>query len=161
MAWRAHRNRRLHLGGIVVLLVLAALAVAVATRGGDSSSAPAPVVAAGFPAAVPGVSAAVAAPARGGRIATASLATFHRAIAARMRAEHLSTRWIICLHSGKHFHGVPVVRCNVDFGEPHIVAYCSVLRGGRLLTSEDDPAIPCSHDDRGYAGTITVYTPRS
>jgi hypothetical protein len=52
---------------------------------------------------------------------------------------------------------VRVVRCNVDFGEPHIVAYCSVLRGGRLLTSEDDPAIPCGHDNAGYSAKLVQY----
>jgi hypothetical protein len=92
-----------------------------------------------------------------GRLTTASVSTFKRAVVARLRAEHLSYRWVVCLPSGRGFHGVPVVRCNVDFGEPHIVAYCSVLRGGRLLTSEDDPAIPCGHDNSGYSAPIVQY----
>jgi hypothetical protein len=91
------------------------------------------------------------------RVTTAGLATFKHAIVARLRAEHLSYRWVACVSSGRGFEGARVVRCNVDFGEPHIVAYCSVLRGGRLLTSEDDPAIPCGHDEAGYAATIVQY----
>jgi hypothetical protein len=82
---------------------------------------------------------------------------FRAAVIARMRAEHLNYRWVACVPSGNRFHGVPVVRCNVDFGEPHVVAYCSVLRDGRLETSEDAPAIPCGHDNAGYSATITEY----
>jgi hypothetical protein len=92
-----------------------------------------------------------------GRITTASVLTFKRAVVARLRAEHLTYRWVVCLPSGRGFRGVRIVRCNVDFGEPHVVAYCSVLLGGRLLTSEDDPAIPCGHDDSGYSATIMQY----
>jgi hypothetical protein len=78
-------------------------------------------------------------------------------VAARLRAEHLSYRWISCVPNGRSFDGAGIVRCNVDFGEPHIVAYCSVLRNGRLLTSEDDPAIPCGHDDVGYSAQVVQY----
>lgn len=92
-----------------------------------------------------------------GPVHTAGLPTFRAAIATRMRSEHLDYRWIVCLPSGNRFEGVRVVRCNVDFGEPHIVAYCSVFRGTRLLTSEDQPAIPCGHDDAGYGISIRQY----
>jgi hypothetical protein len=93
----------------------------------------------------------------GARITTASPSSFQRAVVTRLRAEQLDYRWVVCVPSGQAFAGVRVVRCNVDFGEPHIVAYCSVLRGGRLLTSQDDPAIPCGHDNAGYSATITEY----
>ena len=106
-------------------------------------------------AAVGGGSAGVSA--AGDAIATESPAMFRAAVIARMRAEHLNYRWVACVPSGKRFSGVRVVRCNVDFGEPHIVAYCSVLRGGRLLTSQDDPAIPCGHDDAGYSPPLNQY----
>jgi hypothetical protein len=46
------------------------------------------------------------------------------------------------------------VRCNVDFGDPHIEAYCSVLVNGRLVTDHDDASIPCRHDDAGPAPSI-------
>ncbi len=90
-------------------------------------------------------------------ITTAGVAKFRSAVVARMRAENLRYLWVVCVPSGNHFRGVPVVRCNVDFGEPHIVAYCSVFRNGRLLTSEDDPAIPCGHDNAGFSDPVVTY----
>jgi hypothetical protein len=91
-------------------------------------------------------------------LSTASLATFRSAMINRLRAEQLDYRWVACVRSGRRFEGVPVVRCNVDFGiDPHVQAYCSVLRRGRLLTSEEDPAIPCGADNAGYSGKLTTY----
>ena len=37
------------------------------------------------------------------------------------------------------------------------MAYCSVLRGGHLLTSEEDSAIPCGHDNAGYSDPVVTY----
>jgi len=92
-----------------------------------------------------------------GPISTARPSTFRTAVIARLHTENVNYRWVACVASGKRFEGVAVVRCNVDFGEPHIVAYCSVLRAGRLLTSEDDPAIPCGHDNAGYSAPVVQY----
>jgi hypothetical protein len=50
-----------------------------------------------------------------------------------------------------------VVRCNVNYGDPHVVAYCSVLRDGRLVTSAEDKSIPCTHDDVGWSAPIQVF----
>jgi hypothetical protein len=95
-----------------------------------------------------------------GRISTESAAKFRAAIVASMEAQHLNYQWVDCVPSGRRFEGVRVVRCNVDFGiDPHVEAYCSVLRGGRLLTSEDDAAIPCGADEAGYSGALTTYGP--
>jgi hypothetical protein len=89
---------------------------------------------------------------------TARPAVFERAIAARMRAQRLDYRWVACVRTSHRFEGVGVVRCNVDFGiDPHVEAYCSVLRGGRLVTSATNPAIPCAPDDAGYTATIVRY----
>jgi hypothetical protein len=93
----------------------------------------------------------------GGRVSTASLPTFQRALVARLRSQQAYFHWVVCVASGFHFDGVRVVRCNVDFGDPHIQAYCSVFRGGRLLTSAEDSAIPCGHDNAGYSATIVTY----
>jgi hypothetical protein len=93
-----------------------------------------------------------------GRVSTASPARFRQAVIARMHAEHLDYQWVACVPTGGRFDGVRVVRCNVDFGvDPHVVAYCSVLRGGHLLTSQQDPNIPCGHDNAGYSATIVRY----
>jgi hypothetical protein len=127
-------------GAAVLVAVVVAAAVTVA-RLGDGSA---------------GKSAASALHA--GPITTESTAQFKAAIVARMRAQHLNYQWVACVPSGRRFEGVRVVRCNVDFGiDPHVEAYCSVLSGGRLLTSEDDPAIPCGADLRGRMPKLITY----
>jgi hypothetical protein len=77
-----------------------------------------------------------------------------RLLTARLRAHYLTFHWVACVRTGRRFEGTPVVRCNVNFGDPHIEAYCSVLRDGRLVTNHEDPAIPCEHDDAGPPATI-------
>jgi hypothetical protein len=77
-----------------------------------------------------------------------------RLLTARLRARHLTFHWVACVRTGRAYEGVAVVRCNVDFGDPHIEAYCSVLRAGRLVTDHENRAIPCRHDDAGPAPTI-------
>lgn len=90
----------------------------------------------------------------GGRITEAAPPVAKRLLTARLRAKYLDFRWVACIRTGRAFEGVPVVRCNVNFGDPHIEAYCSVLRDGRLVTDHEDPAIPCRHDDAGPGPTI-------
>jgi len=46
------------------------------------------------------------------------------------------------------------VRCNVNFGDPHIEAYCIVLRYGSLYSDHQDRAIPCQRDNRAPPATI-------
>jgi hypothetical protein len=89
-----------------------------------------------------------------GRITEAKPAVAKRLLTARLRAHYLTFHWVACVRTGRDFHGVPVVRCNVNFGDPHIEAYCSVLRDGTLLTNHEDAAIPCRHDDAGPGPTI-------
>jgi hypothetical protein len=72
-----------------------------------------------------------------------------RALTARLHSQHLSQHWVVCVPNGRVFRGHGIVRCNVNFGEPHITAYCSVLIGGKLLTQFDVKAIPCGSDDAG------------
>jgi hypothetical protein len=93
----------------------------------------------------------------GERVSGASPAIVRRALVARLRFQRAHFQWVVCVRSGARFDGVPVVRCNVDFGDPHIEAYCSVFRGGRLLTSEQDGAIPCGPDGAGKLETIVTY----
>ncbi|HXR28259.1 MAG TPA: hypothetical protein VN772_01690 [Solirubrobacteraceae bacterium] len=117
------------------LATVALVAALLATQSGTPASA--------------GSSAAAAA-----RITTASPAVFRRALIARLHASGLDFQWVVCTPNGRRFAGVGVVRCNVEFGEPHVEAYCSVFRGGRLVTSQDDPAIPCAPDLIGYSAPI-------
>jgi hypothetical protein len=42
----------------------------------------------------------------------------------------------------------------VNFGDPHIQAYCTVLQGEKLVTQYDDARIPCEHDDAGWDSPV-------
>ena len=70
--------------------------------------------------------------------------------------KHLSYRWVACLQTGRSFEGAAIVRCNVNFGDPHIEAYCIVLKDGKLYTDHSDPAIPCQRDNRAPPATIVT-----
>jgi hypothetical protein len=70
--------------------------------------------------------------------------------------KQLSYRWVACLRSGRSFRGAAIVRCNVNFGDPHIEAYCIVLRHGKLYSDHDDAAIPCQRDNRAPPATIVT-----
>jgi hypothetical protein len=71
-------------------------------------------------------------------------------LAVRLHERLLKPHWIVCVRTGRLFHDAAVVRCNVNFGDPHIQAYCAVLRGDKLVTQYDDAKLPCQHDDAGY-----------
>jgi len=88
------------------------------------------------------------------RVTTGSLAAVKKAMIAKLHAGRVHFSWVVCVRNGERFHGVAVVRCNVEFGDPHVQAYCSVFRGGRLVTSDEDPAIPCRPDDAGFTTII-------
>jgi hypothetical protein len=80
------------------------------------------------------------------------------ALATRLHAEHLRVRHVVCLVNGRSYKRHAIVRCNVDFGEPHITAYCSVMIRGRLLTQFDVAALP-GHRDSAGAKDIIVSSP--
>jgi hypothetical protein len=69
-----------------------------------------------------------------------------RTLSLELRSENLSVQNVACVRNGRAYHGHPVIRCNVNFGDPHVVAYCSVILAGRLVTSHQDPSIPCQPD---------------
>jgi hypothetical protein len=75
-----------------------------------------------------------------------------------LRSQHLSFEYVACIKNGRAYHGHSVIRCNVNFGDPHVVAYCSVIVAGRLVTSHQDPSIPCGPD---LAGSKPVLFPPS
>ena len=77
------------------------------------------------------------------------------ALVARLHAKGLEYRWVACLRNGRTFRGREVVRCNVNFGDPHVEAYCGVLISGRLRTDHDNPAIHCARDRAGWKAPIT------
>jgi hypothetical protein len=71
-------------------------------------------------------------------------------------SQQLSYRWVACLRSGRSFKGAAIVRCNVNFGDPHIEAYCIVLRNGELYTDHQNAGIPCQRDNRAPPATIVT-----
>jgi hypothetical protein len=73
-----------------------------------------------------------------------------------LEGKHLTYHWVACLRSGKSFHGAAIVRCNVNFGDPHIEAYCIVLRDAKLYSDHQEPAIPCQRDNRAPPATIVT-----
>ncbi len=72
-----------------------------------------------------------------------------RTLSRELRGEHLSFQYVACIKNGRAYQGHPVIRCNVNFGDPHVVAYCSVISAGRLVTTQQDPSIPCKPDLAG------------
>jgi hypothetical protein len=70
-------------------------------------------------------------------------AIIHQQLRTRLLSRHLGFQYIACATRNRRYDGVRVVRCNVNFGDPHVVAYCSVLRNGLLLSSLDGAPIRC------------------
>jgi hypothetical protein len=80
-----------------------------------------------------------------------------RLLERRLEAQQLDYRWVACVRVGRTYRGVPLTRCNVDFGiDPHVEAYCVLLDHGRLVTDHEDVSIPCRHDDAGWDRTTIV-----
>lgn len=80
-----------------------------------------------------------------------------RQLAVSLDKRLLYPRWIACVPSGRRFEGAKVIRCNVNYEAPHILPTCSVLRGGRLLTNTEEPAIPCGPDNAGWRAPIETF----
>jgi hypothetical protein len=78
-----------------------------------------------------------------GGSAEADPADVRSALEARLVGKKLSFEWVYCLRTRRSFEGRTIFRCNVNFGEPHIVIYCAVLDDGELVTNREQPAIRC------------------
>ena len=85
---------------------------------------------------------------------TTSPAVVRAALITRLKASHLTYRWVVCVRTGRVFRRQTVVRCNVNFGDPHIEAYCSIVDRGRLVTNHETPSFACPADLRGWATTV-------
>jgi hypothetical protein len=80
-----------------------------------------------------------------------------RLLKQHLHAQQLDYTWIACVRNGRNYRHVPITRCNVGFGiDPHVAAYCIVLKDGELATNFTDPAIPCGHDNAGWGETTTT-----
>jgi hypothetical protein len=65
------------------------------------------------------------------------------ALEQRLAERKLSYRWVVCVPTKRSYAGSLIFRCNVNFGEPHIVRYCATLADGRLVTDRERPAMRC------------------
>jgi hypothetical protein len=82
------------------------------------------------------------------------LRTVRQALVARLEQKQLDFRWVACVRNGRTYRDLPIVRCNVNFGDPHIEVYCAVLDHGRLVTNHENSAVPCRRDGGGSAVPI-------
>lgn len=70
-------------------------------------------------------------------------AAVEAALRRRLDRLYLSYRWVFCVDMHRLYHGRRIWRCNVDFGDPHIVQYCAIMRGRTLVTDRENHAITC------------------
>ena len=83
----------------------------------------------------------------GGRPGSANTAAnVEAALLGRLEGKLLSVEWVRCLASGYERESEPVFRCNVNFGDPHIEAYCALIRDGELVTNVEEPALRCARE---------------
>ena len=76
------------------------------------------------------------------------LAVVRTALVRKLQGEYLSVRWAHCFRDAKRYRSLRVTRCKVNFGDPHIVQYCVVIIGGRVVTDHERRAIRCGmHPD--------------
>ena len=75
------------------------------------------------------------------------------ALVRKLEAEYLSVKWAHCYRDAKTYRSLRVTRCKVNFGDPHIVQYCVVVIGGKLVTDHERRAIRCGrHPDPTLSG---------
>jgi hypothetical protein len=75
------------------------------------------------------------------------------ALVRQLRSEYLTVRWAQCFRDARTYRSVRVTRCKVNFGDPHIVQYCVVIIGGRIVTDHQRRAIRCGvHPDPTLTG---------
>src|SRR5579872_2298157 len=65
------------------------------------------------------------------------------ALRKRLDAAFLSYQWVVCVDMNRYFTGHRLIRCNVDFGDPHVVQYCVTFIGTRFVTDVENHALNC------------------
>ena len=93
--------------------------------------------------------------------ATPHFRNVQAALRAKLDRQHLSYQWVVCTAMHRRFDGREISRCNVDFGDPHVVPYCAVLVGGTLITDRENPKLNCGSRVRADEQSIdTIISPR-
>jgi hypothetical protein len=62
--------------------------------------------------------------------------TVAKELRARLVARDLPPRWVACVPTRFAVRGKTAYRCNVNFGDPHVAAYCAAFVGTDLAYSE-------------------------
>jgi hypothetical protein len=65
------------------------------------------------------------------------------ALGSRLLDRKLSFHWVVCVRTKRSFAGSAIFRCNVNFGDPHIIRYCATLEDGQLATNREEPEMRC------------------
>jgi len=78
--------------------------------------------------------------------ANATAAAVRAALEDRLLGKQLSYSWVVCVRTKRSFAESPIFRCNVNFGEPHIVRYCATLEEGQFVTNREQPEMRCGRD---------------
>lgn len=86
----------------------------------------------------------------GGSGAEPSPGKIKAALETRLVGKKLSFEWVYCLRTRRSYESRPIFRCNVNFGEPHIVIYCATFEDGTLVTNREEPGLRC-----GRTGTAS------
>ena len=70
----------------------------------------------------------------------------------RLEERALSVRSVSCIDSGLRYEGARVFRCNINFGDPHVVPYCAALVDGSLATDREHADMRCyrPEDEQRY-----------
>jgi hypothetical protein len=89
-------------------------------------------------------------------VSTPSPRVIRAALLSRLNAQHLTYRWVVCVPTGRLFHHRGVIRCNVNFGDPHIEAYCAIMERKRLVTNHETAGFSCPPDVRGWTATTVT-----
>ena len=80
---------------------------------------------------------------------TPSRSAVEAALRRRLDRADLSYQWVVCVKMDRFYRGSRVWRCNVDFGDPHIVQYCVILNRHGLITDRENHALNCAPPHRG------------
>ena len=92
---------------------------------------------------------------------TAGSRSAERALRAHLEDQYLSVRWVRCVDSGLRYRGTRSFRCNVNFGDPHIVAYCGAFVGGAFVTDRRLKDLRCylKKDESRYKRAALLPSP--
>ena len=81
---------------------------------------------------------------RGAIHAAPGRAAVEAALRRRLDRAYLSYQWVLCVRMNRVYRGQRLWRCNVNFGDPHIVQYCVIFDRHRLITDRENHALDCS-----------------